>query len=547
MSQSASNAGLAQPPLGSLIKPEQVAKLPNFPEEQKGVYYQGVTKLWEQINTQPKDSPQYVAAYRKLVEASYKIKRIMDTRKEAVQQQAAAAAAAGGTTTAATTTGNTNQTTKAPTNQNGVRVPDVASQPEQRPQSQGGTGTVQAQVQGAAQQAPQQLQETMSQKVLEQAEKLQVIAPPQVTTQQGPAAAQNWIKGVKHKYAQMLQRYETMDQQLKRLNAVVQQRSTSGKPFNAAEMEQVRAQIAKFQGARDQAMEWIKNFQQSQETLKAVLEKAQQGSEEGQAGKVVPKQEQSSAPKPINHTADNQVSANAGAVSQQDALKKEPTATSRPPAMSPPSQIQPTQPTQQPPQPMNPPINTHAQIPPTQHQPQPPNIKMEAQPVETKFQPPHLPAVHPNHPGEPQPLRQPDALEKARSYSQTGYLQNTPSSATHGHPPQQHQQREGAANSHSKMPVPKELSIPAPQPVSMGQSRPTLTNGPMTAGATGQPALQRHPGYVLEGEGERVLSKKKLEELVKQVTGGSGAEGEEGESFSAEVEEVSQSPLKPTT
>ena len=58
-------------------------------------------------------------------------------------------------------------------------------------------------------------------------------------------------------------------------------------------------------------------------------------------------------------------------------------------------------------------------------------------------------------------------------------------------------------------------------------------------GPMGQPAIQRHPGYVLEGEGERVLSKKKLEELVRQVTGGTGGEGEEGESLTAEVEEVS--------
>jgi transcription initiation factor TFIID subunit 12 len=52
----------------------------------------------------------------------------------------------------------------------------------------------------------------------------------------------------------------------------------------------------------------------------------------------------------------------------------------------------------------------------------------------------------------------------------------------------------------------------------------------------GQPALPRQPGYVLEGEGERVLSKKKLDELVRQVTG--GGEGLGGEGLSAEVEEV---------
>jgi transcription initiation factor TFIID subunit 12 len=53
----------------------------------------------------------------------------------------------------------------------------------------------------------------------------------------------------------------------------------------------------------------------------------------------------------------------------------------------------------------------------------------------------------------------------------------------------------------------------------------------------GQPAVQKYPGFVLEGEGERVLSKKKLEELVRQVTGGSDGDG--AESLDPDVEEVS--------
>ena len=44
-------------------------------------------------------------------------------------------------------------------------------------------------------------------------------------------------------------------------------------------------------------------------------------------------------------------------------------------------------------------------------------------------------------------------------------------------------------------------------------------------------------GYNLNSEGDRVLNKKKLDELVRQVTGGGeGLEG--GESLTAEVEEV---------
>jgi transcription initiation factor TFIID subunit 12 len=73
-----------------------------------------------------------------------------------------------------------------------------------------------------------------------------------------------------------------------------------------------------------------------------------------------------------------------------------------------------------------------------------------------------------------------------------------------------------------------------PQPVSMGAARPTLTgpqSGPM--GMMGQPAIQKQPPFLLQGQGDRVLDKKKLDELVRQVTGGSG------EGLQPEVEEVS--------
>jgi transcription initiation factor TFIID subunit TAF12 len=60
----------------------------------------------------------------------------------------------------------------------------------------------------------------------------------------------------------------------------------------------------------------------------------------------------------------------------------------------------------------------------------------------------------------------------------------------------------------------------------------------------GQPGIPKFPGYVLEGEGERVLSKKKLEELVRQVTGGSDGEGTE--TLDPDVEEVSKDNPSPT-
>ena len=52
----------------------------------------------------------------------------------------------------------------------------------------------------------------------------------------------------------------------------------------------------------------------------------------------------------------------------------------------------------------------------------------------------------------------------------------------------------------------------------------------------GQPAFQKPPQYAVADEAGRVLNKNKLDELVRQVTGGS--EGLGGEGVSADVEEV---------
>jgi transcription initiation factor TFIID subunit 12 len=57
------------------------------------------------------------------------------------------------------------------------------------------------------------------------------------------------------------------------------------------------------------------------------------------------------------------------------------------------------------------------------------------------------------------------------------------------------------------------------------------------AGPMGQPAIQKPPTFNIEGDGERVLSKKKLEDLVRQVTGGAGGDG--AEMLDPDVEEVS--------
>ncbi|KAF5006955.1 hypothetical protein FDECE_6695 [Fusarium decemcellulare] len=109
----------------------------------------------------------------------------------------------------------------------------------------------------------------------------------------------------------------------------------------------------------------------------------------------------------------------------------------------------------------------------------------------------------------------------------------------HAHPPQPQQ-----TPMQSKMPIPKVLPDKAtavPQGVAVGggvnTGRPTMSQGSGTLGGVmNQPAMARIPAYNHEAEGDHVLSKKKLDELVRQVCGGS-AEGQDGNLLTPEVEE----------
>ncbi|KAF7944970.1 uncharacterized protein EAE97_005603 [Botrytis byssoidea] len=148
----------------------------------------------------------------------------------------------------------------------------------------------------------------------------------------------------------------------------------------------------------------------------------------------------------------------------------------------------------------------------------------------------------PHPPGPPRALTHQAALQTAaQSYSSAGGQTTTPNTVMgHSHTHPNTMPREQQNPSSTKLPIPKHLperAIAPPQPVQMGQSRPSFTGGPSGAGngVMGQPVIAKTPGYVLDGEGDRVLSKKKLDELVRQVTG--GGENIAGGGLTAEVEE----------
>lgn len=82
----------------------------------------------------------------------------------------------------------------------------------------------------------------------------------------------------------------------------------------------------------------------------------------------------------------------------------------------------------------------------------------------------------------------------------------------------------------------KTLNVTTPRPVAMPPARPTLNGGAGVGmlGQMGEPAIPVMPGYVLEtSEDGRVLSKKKLNELAREVCG----HGEDDQ-LTPEAEEV---------
>lgn len=495
--------GNSLPPITSLIKAEQIPKLPHFPEHQKEKYIEGIKKLWETIESTPTGSEPYQTAYKKLFEVTVNIRnKVNKTRQDAIASQA---------------TNGVQQNGARPTSSGQQPpVPDARLPPQHM---QGGSSQPQGQ---------------FSDKVIQKVKELDIQAPPHIITTEGPDRAKQWVRETQNKYAQQLKTLEDAMNKLGEVKQMFARGPTAERPFNEQELKGKQAQVEEIQ---KQSRDQISKFVNSQKLLKerqAQGKSANSGNtafdqsrnSNAQAIKQEPNQSMGGLPQvqqePLGqpHTVSSALDAarnqpNPSAVSAMSPQNNG--QQSRPPMNQPPI----SRPHPMPNPIAHPHLNINTNTRPPEHQHTSPNVA-----------PSHSPAL-PSNTQEPVPLSHQAAMEQARSYSHP----SIPQPSVHGHPAHERNQRD-PQNNHSKMPIPKDLNLQPTQPVPMGPSRPTLTNGPVAMGPMGQPAIQRHPGYVLEGEGERVLSKKKLEELVRQVTGGTGGEGEESEGLTAEVEEV---------
>ena len=493
------------PPLSTLIKPEQVSKLSHFSEASKVSYAQGIAKLWDQIQHRPQDSQDYQAAYRKLADVTgqirNQIKKIHDQASQAASQAALL---------------------------NGQRPVGQGQQDPRQQDPRQHHPSVNHVV------APPPGGEQFSQKVITKVQGHTFLVPPNLS-QQGQEVAQGWLKEARLKYAQHLQKYETALTRMAELNQLSSNRTNSGKGFSQEEAYALNQRKDQCQRAIQEAKDFLAKFTAQQDLIK---------SGNNASSNLDPNRESGAQPHTTVQSQDTQKTQHHKSTDQEqphtvtsavEAARNQANTDGRS-AMSPltPAQLGP------------PTVNQGSNSQTPGNQGQPPNSHPNSA---ISRGPPAQPSMNPQSatPQGPLALSHHDAITKAaQSYSQPNYQQSTPQPSSHAHP--HISNRDSQTPNSVKMPIPKDLKVPPHQPVTMGPARPTLTGGPTNGamGPMGQPAIQKHPGYVLEGEGERVLSKKKLEELVRQVTGGSGVDNEEGETLSAEVEDVGWSRSQPS-
>ena len=497
-----SNVPSSQQPLPdprTLIKPEQVSKISHITDTQRVTYTQGITKLWQQMNNLPEGHPERISAHKRLAEVSNNIRASMQKHKAEQSQQ-----------------------------QNGIR-PVSQGQPSQ----QDGRPATNTQPQGLSDNAQRSLRSQS------------FLTPPGVLAQ-GQDASNQWQQDARNKFTQHLQRYELSTNKLNELSHLASSRQAQGKPLSADEHGKLNNHKNQYQRQQQESKDYINRFKSQQESYK------QHQNQTGSAGLNIPQNPNSQVqnldhshggdlgPQPTQPQITPEHQGHPHTVSSAlDAARSQAVPTVRsamnlanvgqpqglPTSQAPTSQNGVTQgPTQ----------NSHPHL----------NINTGAGQPHQIHNSPQVTNPQSAAPSQgPHPLSHRAAVDQAaRQYQQTNYQQPTPQSSTHAHP--QIGNRDSQNNNNVKMPIPKDLKIPQPQPVAMGPARPTLTGGPSNGaqGSMGHPAIQKYPGFVLEGEGERVLSKKKLQELVRQVTGGSGGEGEEEEGLTAEVEEVFSNP-----
>ena len=456
----------------SLIRPEQVSRLPQLTPQQKQQYEQHVRKFWEVINNTPQGDARSNEAYSKLVQTSQTLMQGMKNfqlavakRKQQEKQQAAqeAQAAPSAQMSQAAGTGPANQ---ASSQQSGSAALFNQLYPE----------------------------------IQEKVNRL-VFAYPTAMVE-GTKQAEDWLREAKARYGQALQRMQVASAKLNETKQAYSQRTAGGNPMTQPEHDQYRSRIAQCQKAISESQNFMEKFRNQQAEFRAQQpqQQFQKQTQQGQGGSAVPTSaggaQQSTQQGPPAYSISDAVSAARNQQAQANGGQSgSPTSASAP---------------------------------------QQPNPAASATPVKTEGQEQTAFASQAQQGVLNNSLPQ-SAGARPPSQPQSAFQQHASQSNIHAHPTTQ-------TMSQAKAPaqsITKVLQVTEPRPVQMPPSRPTLSGGAGVGmpGQLGQPAIPNLPGYVLEhSEDGHILSKKKLNELFREVVG--PGLGEDDQFLSADAEEV---------
>lgn len=508
--QSHAQVGAPKPPM---YHPTQIRALPFLSDEEKTKYEQGLMGLWTRMNNSPPHSPDQNAARAKIIEFS----KMLIGKIQARRHQQAQAANAG---------------------QQGGQRP--GGQPPQRTPSVGGPGDAQAAMAAAQQQGvlpgasatPATTAAIQRPRVpdhlLQHVAKM-TFRPPSQLAEKSQADATKWVEDMKDRYARALMTMENSKNKIAAMDKLLQDRQVAGNPLKDDDLRKYqasRAQQAKFHA---DAQKWVESVRRQQEMLGNQVQVGLPATPGAPANQ-----------QPMQNTTNAAV----------DAAKAQQLAAARAVANGTPNMAQkqqqatPNQAKQQPIQP-----NTQAPNPTAARVQTPQAATPTTGPNATRALS-HSAAMSlanqraasgPNAAGTPTQGGTSTPTNGAASINQGANTAQPGHSHAHPQPPAQQQ----VAPLQSKMPIQKQLperatAVPQGVAVSSGVTagRPTMSQGSGTAGGVlNQPAMSRIPAYNNTAQGQHVLSKKKLEELVRQVCG-APPEGQDSNLLTPEVEEV---------
>jgi transcription initiation factor TFIID subunit 12 len=454
-----------QQQLASMIRPEQVKRLPHLNDDKKQQHEVYTQRLWNTLRSNPQGSPEYQKALASLAQVSTSLMAGMKRFTAQRQQQ-----------------------------QQGTMTQQPGPSNEAEGNRPAGLGI-----------HANQILPHIQQKV----NAYQFALPP--TTAEGSAAAENWLSQARNRLAQAMSRAEQAQKKKAEIQRGAQVRNQSGNPLTQQEQEGLHTKIMQCSKAQAESNSFMEKFKEQQNQFRASAQQQRfEAPNQATQANTVPSEntnqaEPSMQPRqptpggPQAHSISSAVSAardqaKSAAANQTDSTS--PTNTQPQPSQTPSGQQQ-----QQQQQPQQAPQSAMSQAPQN---------------------------------GVPQPFSTQSALQQPAS----NFAQNQPQSATHAHPPPSAGFM-NPAKKEERPNIPRNLNVTAPRPVPMPSARPTLNGGPGVGmpGQMGEPAIPTMPGYVLEtSEDGRVLSKKKLNELAREVCG----PGEES-MMTPEAEEVRQS------